>query len=36
MGVIDDSRRRQSLQSRLDEHFPLIRIVSFANLGETP
>jgi serine/threonine protein kinase len=34
MGAIDDSQRRRLLQSRLQEHFPLIRTVSFANLGE--
>jgi hypothetical protein len=34
MGSIDDSERRRLLQSRLQEHFSLIRAVSFANVGE--
>ena len=34
MGAIDDSERRRLLQSRLNELFPLIRTVSFANFGE--
>lgn len=34
MGAIDDGERRRMLQGRLREHFPLVRIVSFANLGD--
>jgi len=34
MGAIDDDERLRMLRSRLQEHFPLIRTVSFANLGE--
>ncbi|MFV1965853.1 MAG: protein kinase [Pirellulaceae bacterium] len=36
MGAIDDSERRRLLQRRLQKHFPLIRTVSFPNLGEVP
>jgi hypothetical protein len=34
MAAVDDGERRGMLQDRLEEHFALVRIVSFANLGE--